>query len=55
MSQNTDARWSPEQYERFADHRGRPMRDLLARVTATDPRGIVDLGCGPGDQTLTLA
>ncbi|MDN5797620.1 MAG: methyltransferase domain-containing protein [Intrasporangium sp.] len=54
---STDAGWSPEQYQRFADHRGRPMRDLLARVEAAltaDPRVVVDLGCGPGDQTLAL-
>lgn len=55
MSQSADARWSPEQYQQFSDHRGRPMRDLLARVTAADPQVVVDLGCGPGDQTLTLA
>lgn len=54
MSQNTDARWSPEQYQRFADHRGRPMQDLLGRVRVGDPKVVVDLGCGPGDQTLTL-
>lgn len=55
MSHSADARWSPEQYQRFADHRGRPMQDLLARVGATDPGVVVDLGCGPGDQTLALA
>ncbi len=55
MSQHTDAPWSPDQYQRFADHRARPMRDLLARVDAADPHLVVDLGCGPGDQTLMLA
>ncbi len=40
--------WDPEQYVRFADERGRPFHDLIARVGATAPRLIVDLGCGPG-------
>ena len=48
-------RWDPEQYARFADHRGRPFHDLLARVGATDPSLVVDLGCGNGPLTLGLA
>lgn len=55
MPPSPDAPWRPEQYHRFADHRSRPMRDLLARAAAIAPRVVVDLGCGPGDQTLTLA
>jgi len=47
--------WDPEQYVRFADERGRPFHDLIARVGATAPRLIVDLGCGPGALTATLA
>jgi trans-aconitate 2-methyltransferase len=47
-------RWDPEQYLQYADERGRPFFDLLARVDADDPRLVVDLGCGPGNLTRTL-
>jgi trans-aconitate 2-methyltransferase len=47
--------WSPSTYLQFADERGRPFVDLLARVGATDPKLVVDLGCGPGQLTATLA
>jgi len=46
--------WSPEEYLAFADHRGRPFYDLIARIGADAPRRIVDLGCGPGNLTATL-
>ncbi|CAN5263384.1 trans-aconitate 2-methyltransferase [soil metagenome] len=39
----------------FADHRGRPFFDLTSRINARDPRRVVDLGCGPGNLTETLA
>jgi len=48
-------RWDPQQYAKFADHRGRPFHDLLARVGAEDPALVVDLGCGNGPLTLGLA
>lgn len=48
-------RWDPAQYARFADHRGRPFADLMSRVGAHHPRLVVDLGCGNGPLTLTLA
>jgi len=47
--------WDPTTYLQFADQRGRPFADLLAQVRATDPRRVVDLGCGPGQLTATLA
>lgn len=47
--------WDPEQYARYADERGRPFLDLLARVGASAPRRVVDLGCGPGPLTALLA
>jgi len=46
--------WNPDVYLAFADHRGRPFFDLVARIGATDPRRVVDLGCGPGNLTVTL-
>jgi trans-aconitate 2-methyltransferase len=47
--------WNPDTYLAFADHRGRPFFDLLGRVGADHPRRVVDLGCGPGNLTVTLA
>lgn len=46
--------WNPDVYLSFADHRGRPFFDLLSRVNAEHPRRVVDLGCGPGNLTVTL-
>ncbi|MGN9777292.1 trans-aconitate 2-methyltransferase [Micromonospora sp. H33] len=47
--------WDPAAYLRYGDERSRPFHDLLARVPADRPRAVVDLGCGPGTLTATLA
>jgi trans-aconitate 2-methyltransferase len=47
--------WDPDTYQRFAGERARPFFDLLARVRASDPGYVVDLGCGPGNLTAALA
>jgi len=47
--------WDPERYLTYADERGRPFAELLARVGAAAPRTVVDLGCGPGNLTTLLA
>ncbi|MDT7725957.1 MAG: trans-aconitate 2-methyltransferase [Actinomycetota bacterium] len=47
--------WDPAKYLDFGDLRGRPFYDLLGRVAATEPRRVVDLGCGPGNLTASLA
>jgi trans-aconitate 2-methyltransferase len=47
-------RWDPDRYLTFADERGRPFVDLVARVGAEAPRTVVDLGCGPGNLTALL-
>jgi trans-aconitate 2-methyltransferase len=41
--------WDPEQYTRYADERGRPFRDLIARIDCPAPRRVLDFGCGPGN------
>ena len=50
----TTPSWDPERYLAHADHRGRPLVDLLARVSADAPGSVVDLGCGTGNLTLLL-
>ncbi|MDY6054453.1 methyltransferase domain-containing protein [Micrococcus sp.] len=47
--------WDPARYEGFAEHRARPFHDLVGRIRAEAPRVVVDLGCGPGSLTRTLA
>lgn len=47
--------WDPDRYLGYAEERGRPFADLLSRVGAVDPERVVDLGCGPGHLTATLA
>ncbi|GAA0628953.1 trans-aconitate 2-methyltransferase [Kutzneria viridogrisea] len=47
--------WDPAKYLSFTDHRSRPFHELMSRVGATSPRRVVDLGCGPGNLTETLA
>jgi trans-aconitate 2-methyltransferase len=46
--------WDPERYLTYADERGRPFVELVARVGAEAPGAVVDLGCGPGNLTTLL-
>lgn len=48
-------KWDPSKYVQFGDYRDRPFFDLTARVHAGRPARVVDLGCGPGNLTATLA
>ena len=47
--------WDPTAYSRFGEQRSRPFADLVAQVRSDDPELVVDLGCGNGPATLTLA
>lgn len=49
------ASWDPTTYLAFTEERARPFVDLTARITATEPRRVVDLGCGPGGLTAGLS
>jgi trans-aconitate 2-methyltransferase len=47
--------WDPDRYLTYADERGRPFVELVARIGAGSPSEVVDLGCGPGNLTGLLA
>ncbi len=49
------ATWNPDTYLQFADERSRPFFDLVRRIGSTQPQQVVDLGCGPGQLTASLA
>src|SRR5262249_809478 len=48
-------RWNVPQYEMFAGERARPFFDLLGRVPDGEVKTVIDLGCGTGEMTATLA
>ncbi|MQA61742.1 MAG: trans-aconitate 2-methyltransferase [Actinophytocola sp.] len=47
--------WDPDAYLGYLDLRSRPFFDLVSRIDERSPRRVVDLGCGPGNLTLTLS
>ena len=47
--------WDPAVYGRYGDERSRPFFELVGRIPAEAPEQVVDLGCGPGTLTATLA
>ncbi|HVX42765.1 MAG TPA: trans-aconitate 2-methyltransferase [Mycobacteriales bacterium] len=47
--------WDPTQYARYSDERSRPFFDLTDRIHSLQPSYVVDLGCGSGELTATLA
>lgn len=47
--------WDAEQYSKFSRERSRPFDDLISQVVAESPASIVDLGCGTGALTRSLA
>jgi trans-aconitate 2-methyltransferase len=51
----TTVKWDPAKYVQFGDYRDRPFFDLTARIGAEQPGRVVDLGCGPGNLTASLA
>jgi trans-aconitate 2-methyltransferase len=55
MAHHWTHHWDPERYLTYADERGRPFVELIARIAAEDPSVVVDLGCGPGNLTRLLA
>jgi trans-aconitate 2-methyltransferase len=46
--------WDPHLYLKFGAERNRATADLIAQIELEAPKGIVDLGCGPGNSTALL-
>lgn len=46
--------WDADVYLRFENERTQPSIDLIRRIQLSDPRRIIDLGCGPGNSTQAL-
>jgi len=49
------ADWNPELYSLFRRYRAEPVEHILSRLPLGEDERILDLGCGPGDNTLELA
>jgi trans-aconitate 2-methyltransferase len=47
--------WDPQQYQRYTSERSRPFFDLLGQIQADSPAKVLDVGCGTGELTATLA
>jgi trans-aconitate 2-methyltransferase len=52
---SASAAWDPVGYLRFAGERARPFAELVARIAADTPETVIDLGCGEGSLTVSLA
>ncbi len=48
------ADWNSAQYLKFERQRTQPSADLAKRIGLTDPKRILDIGCGPGNSTALL-
>jgi len=48
-------RWNPSVYDLYERERSLPFFDLVSRIDIAEPRRVVDLGCGPGSLTASLA
>lgn len=46
--------WDPGLYRQFGAERSRPFYELIARVGASEPAFVADVGCGPGELTAEL-
>ena len=46
--------WKPDLYLKFEKQRTQPSVDLAFHIDMTDPKRVIDIGCGPGNSTLVL-
>ncbi len=45
------AAWDPGLYLGFEKERAQPAKDLVSRIELLEPERIIDIGCGPGNET----
>lgn len=48
------SKWNVEVYKKFLRERTQPAVDLVNRIPYSNPKKIIDLGCGPGNSTEIL-
>ncbi|MCM1579533.1 MAG: methyltransferase domain-containing protein [Ruminococcus sp.] len=46
--------WDPGQYLKFRKERTQPSADLINRIKLSEPKRVIDIGCGPGNSTKML-
>jgi trans-aconitate 2-methyltransferase len=46
--------WNPDLYMQFSSERTQPSIDLIGRIHHSEPKSIIDIGCGPGNSTQVL-
>lgn len=46
--------WNPDLYLKFEKERTLPAKDLISRIELTNPKRILDVGCGSGNSTHEL-
>lgn len=46
--------WDARQYSLFLKERSMPSQDLIAKISLTNPKKILDIGSGPGNSTALL-
>ena len=54
LGKKANMTWNPNLYLKFQAERTQPALDLYARIEATAPERVADLGCGPGNSTAVL-
>lgn len=50
----TVADWDSIQYLKFKTQRTQPSIDLVKRIDLSNPKKVIDIGCGPGNSTNVL-
>src|SRR3954447_26279021 len=55
ITERIEMEWDPKQYDKFRAARELPFADVVALIEPMPQIRVVDLGCGPGTLTRSLA